>query len=132
MQERVVFATPAEPRQIKQDACFFDFVRPVVPYQTSAPIGAVEDETVDPFGMAGGILDGDRAAPACGHNIEFLKRGGLDDAFEIACPGLERKIARIAVGQPTAARVVAQQHVVTREGVKPGPPGKALPLMFEM
>src|SRR5262249_17299997 len=84
------------------------------------------------LGMPGRIFDSDRATPAGSDHGKPLEARRVDDAFEIAYPGLERKILGVAIRESTAAGVVSEQFVVTREDVQPRPPGKAAPLVLEM
>lgn len=89
LQESVVLLSPPELREVEQHPPFLNLVRLIRPPQSSARVGAVEDETIDPLRVPGCVLDCDRTALARGQQIKPSVGGSLDDAFEILNPGLE-------------------------------------------
>jgi len=119
----VVLLSPAELREIEQHPGLLDLVGLILPPHPAERVGAVEDEAAHPFGMAGRIFDGDRSALAGRHQRKLPEARGVDHAFEIAHPGLERQVAGVAVRKSAAAGVVAQDLVLAGEGVEPRPPG---------
>lgn len=61
--ERVVLLAPAEPHHVEQNARLLGIERPFAA-QPAQGIGPVQHELRDALGMARGVFDADRAAPA--------------------------------------------------------------------
>ena len=132
LEERVVLLSPAEPGEVEQHARLLELLRLVVPSQSPARIGPVEQQAIDALGMPRRVFDRDRSAPACRHKRKPAEAGGIDNLFEILDPGFERQVLDVTVGKSAAARIVAEQRMIAGQRFEPRPPGKAAPLVLEM
>ena len=127
----VVLMAPAEAHHVEQQTRLLGLDRMIVA-QAPQTISSVQDEAIDALGMARGIFDPDRAAPAGRQNVELPEAGRVGDSLDIFDPAFKGQVRRRAVGQAASARVVAQQCVFLRQRLQPGPPRKAVPLVLEM
>ncbi|HEX5628109.1 MAG TPA: alpha/beta hydrolase, partial [Usitatibacteraceae bacterium] len=64
--------------------------------------------------------------------LEAFEAGGIHHRFQVAHPGFEGDVRHVAIGEPAAALVHAQQPVIARERLDPRLPDRALPLVLEM
>src|SRR3954469_15746400 len=92
LEESVVLISPTKSREIEQDLSFFDLTRRIRPPQAAKRVGAVENQIAHPLRMPGCVFDCDGATLAGGNQRKARKIGGLNHAFEITDPCLERKI----------------------------------------
>src|ERR1044072_8390324 len=83
--------------------------------------------------MLYGVGHADRSALRHAQQRErLLQAGRFDDCFQILDPALEREVADVQVGHPTAALVVTNVVVVVTEETYPVSPDWALPLVLEV
>jgi hypothetical protein len=76
-------------------------------------VAAIEHEPGHALRMTLGVGDGDGAALREPEQRKAIEAGGVHHGLEVAHPGLERQILRVAVGEAGAALVVAQERVVS-------------------
>ena len=111
--------------------------RPAPPPARSSPaqlpaarVAAVEDEVGDPLGMPRRVGHRDRRALRDAEQREALQARRVDDGLEVADPGVDGGSPTLAVRQPAAALVVADDGVALARagrasGARPGSPSRA-------
>jgi hypothetical protein len=95
----VILIAPAESRELEQGFRLLHLLREIETLRPAARESTVADQMAYTLGMAGCILDGDRTALADPQQRKPLEASGVDRAFEIAHPALERD-----VGHPPVRR----------------------------
>ncbi len=64
--------------------------------------------------------------------MSSVNGNSLNHALEVAQEPIEREFVDIPIGQPVAARVVADQQVLGRKGMQEMTPDWTLPVIFEV
>src|SRR5207248_755245 len=98
----------------------------------AAHIAAMNDELCDAFGMPARVSDRDRRAATDAHDRESFEPEVIHDRFHVGDVGIEGLILHIAIRQPRAALVEADERVVARQGLDPWSPDGTLRIELQV
>ena len=130
-EDRILLA-PADPHQLQHGAVLALAVGIAAP-RPAAGIAAVEHHLRDALRMARGVGGADRRTGRDPEQRErLLDSRGRHDVLEIADPTLERQLLDVAVRQPAAAVVPAQESEMVAEETDPVSPDGTLQLVLEV